>query len=176
MAEILSYEEIKRRYDGQWVIIAHTEVDKDLEVLTGEVLAHSPNETAIYQLLSLASGRDVSIEYVGVVPENEVILKFSDSEKHMLKQISSSLALSVRVVVESAVSYVYFYTQRRGLRVEALPEYPQALGSHDFKLTIAAETIHKLEELGMTQHFSQCAIVGIHLLYNQLITNAQVKL
>jgi hypothetical protein len=106
----------------------------------------------------------------------EVILKFTDSEKNMLRQLNSSLALSVRVVVESAVSYVYFYTQSRGLRVEALPEYPQDLGSHEFKLTLAAETVHKLEELGMTQHFSECAIAGIHLLYNQLITNAQVKL
>jgi hypothetical protein len=74
MAEILSYEEIKRRYDGHWVIIAHTKVDDDLEVLTGEVLAHSPNETEIYQLLSLASGRDVSIEYVGSVPESIVFM------------------------------------------------------------------------------------------------------
>jgi hypothetical protein len=105
----------------------------------------------------------------------EVVLKFTDREKTMLKKLTASLALSVRVIVESAISYVYFYTQDRGLRVEALPEYPEVLGSHDFRLALAAETTHKLEELGMTQHLNECVVAGIHLLYNQLIEDAKVK-
>jgi hypothetical protein len=70
MSEILDYEQIKQQYDGQWVIIAYHEIDEDLEVLAGEVLAHSSSETEIYQMLSLASGRNVSIEYIGSVPES----------------------------------------------------------------------------------------------------------
>jgi hypothetical protein len=74
MSEILDYEEIKQRYDGQWVIIAYHEIDEDLEVLAGEVLTHSFSETKIYQMLSLASGKNVSIEYIGTVPENIVFM------------------------------------------------------------------------------------------------------
>jgi hypothetical protein len=70
VSEILDYEEIKQRYDGQWVIIVEHEIDEDLEVLAGEILAHSSSETEIYQMLSLASGKNVSIEYIGAVPEN----------------------------------------------------------------------------------------------------------
>jgi hypothetical protein len=70
MSEILDYEKIKQRYDGQWVIIADHEIDEDLEVLAGEILAHSSSETEIYQMLSLASGKNVSIKYIGTVPEN----------------------------------------------------------------------------------------------------------
>jgi hypothetical protein len=99
----------------------------------------------------------------------EVILKFTEQEKTMVKKLTVCLALSVRVIVESAISYVYFYTRNRGLRVEALPEYPKVLGSHEFKLALAAETTHKLEVLGMTEHLNECAIAGIYLLYNQLI-------
>jgi hypothetical protein len=99
----------------------------------------------------------------------EVVLKFTEQEKAMAKKLTVCLALSVRVIVESAISYVYFYTQNRGLRVEALPEYPKVLGSHEFKLPLAAETTHKLEVLGMTEHPNECAIAGIYLLYNQLI-------
>jgi hypothetical protein len=99
----------------------------------------------------------------------EVVLKFTEQEKMMVRELTACLALSVRVIVESAISYVYFYTQNRGLRVEALPEYPRVLGSHDFNLALAAETTHKLEVLGMTEHFNECAITGIYLLYNQLI-------
>jgi hypothetical protein len=70
MSEILDYEEIKQRYNGQWAIIAYHEIDEDLEVLAGEILAHSSSETEIHQMLSLASGKNVSIEYIGTVPEN----------------------------------------------------------------------------------------------------------
>ena len=70
MTEVLSYEEIAQRFDGEWVIISYTEVDDDLEVVAGEVIAHSPIEQEIYKLLPLGRGRNVSIEYVGKVPAN----------------------------------------------------------------------------------------------------------
>jgi hypothetical protein len=70
MSEILDYDEIKQRYDGQWVIIADHEIDEDLEVLAGEILAHSSSETEIYQMSFLTSDKNVSIEYIGTVPKN----------------------------------------------------------------------------------------------------------
>ena len=67
MNELLSYNEIQRRYDGEWVLIAYTEMD-DFEVVAGEVIAHSSIEQEIYKLLPLGRGRNISIEYVGKVP------------------------------------------------------------------------------------------------------------
>jgi hypothetical protein len=69
MAEILTLEEMARRYDGEWLLIAYTELDEDLNVVCGEVLAHSPDQEKIYQALPLAKGKAVAFEYVGKVPE-----------------------------------------------------------------------------------------------------------
>ena len=105
----------------------------------------------------------------------EVSLKFTDFEMKMLKNLTSSLALSVKVVIESAISYVYFYTKKRGLQVDQLPEYPQTLGSSIFKLSLAVETTHKINELEMNHKLSECAVTGIKLLYNQLIEKVSVE-
>jgi hypothetical protein len=40
MQEILSYDEIKTRYDGEWVLIVNPVLDENLEVIKGEVWAH----------------------------------------------------------------------------------------------------------------------------------------
>jgi hypothetical protein len=64
MPQILSFKEIQQQYDGEWLIIAYIELDADLQVIAGEVLAHSPDEAEIY------TDRDVAIEYVGQVPED----------------------------------------------------------------------------------------------------------
>jgi hypothetical protein len=105
----------------------------------------------------------------------EVSLQFTDSEAMMLKKLTSSLALSVKVVVESAISYVYFYTKDRNLKVDQLPEYRQTLGSRTFKLELATEIAHKLDELGMAHQLSECAVTGIRLLYHQLIETVSVE-
>ena len=68
MGEILSFAEMKRRYEGEWLLTVHTTLDKNLEILTGEVWAHSPDVDVIYQALSLAQGIEASIEYMGQVP------------------------------------------------------------------------------------------------------------
>jgi hypothetical protein len=68
MGEVLSFEAMKRRYDGEWVLIVHTSIDENFEILAGEVWAHSRDVDAIYNALSLAKGIEASIEYMGQVP------------------------------------------------------------------------------------------------------------
>jgi len=99
----------------------------------------------------------------------EATLTFTDSEEKMLKQLSASLALSAKTIIESAISYAYFDTKKKGLKIDQLPEYLQALGSRTFKLALSAETIHKLDELEMAQNLSECAATRIRLLYKKLI-------
>jgi hypothetical protein len=70
MAKIISFDEIKRRYDGKWVLIAHTALDRNLEVLEGEVIACASDVETIYRSLSLVKGREASIEYIGQAPED----------------------------------------------------------------------------------------------------------
>jgi hypothetical protein len=71
MAELLTFEQIKQRYADEWLLIAYTEIDPEtLQVVQGEVLAHSPNIKEVYGALAIAKGRDAAIEFVGEPQEN----------------------------------------------------------------------------------------------------------
>ncbi len=70
MGEVLSLAEMKQHYDGEWLLIINAEVDKNSEILSGEILAHSPNVDEIYDALPLAKGVEASIEYIGQIPAN----------------------------------------------------------------------------------------------------------
>jgi hypothetical protein len=74
MAEIMSFEEIQRRYDGEWVLIAYTEVDRNLKPIAGEVIAHSSERDEVYEALPLGRGRDILIECFVKVPEDMAII------------------------------------------------------------------------------------------------------
>ena len=70
MSEIMSFEEIKQYYDGEWVLIAYSEADENLKVVKGKVIAHSINKEDIYRALEKADEQPLAIEYMGRVPED----------------------------------------------------------------------------------------------------------
>ena len=72
--ELLRLAEIQRRYDGQWVLIVDPVLDENLEVVQGEVWAHSVNVEEIYRSLALSKGHPASIEYMGDLPEDFVAI------------------------------------------------------------------------------------------------------
>ena len=41
MAKILTWEEMTERFDGEWLLIIHAELDEYMGVISGEVVAHS---------------------------------------------------------------------------------------------------------------------------------------
>jgi hypothetical protein len=49
MGEILTYDEMKTRYDGEWVLVQDPEVDEHLRVLRGKVISHHVERDAMYQ-------------------------------------------------------------------------------------------------------------------------------
>ena len=70
MSSIMTFEEIKLHYEGEWVLIAYTETDENLQVIKGEVLAHSANKEKIHNALESAPDKPLAIEYMGQVPED----------------------------------------------------------------------------------------------------------
>jgi hypothetical protein len=64
------FAQIKQQYQDEWLLVAYTQVDENLNVLEGEVLAHSPNVETLYHLLPQYRDRPVAFEYVGEVPED----------------------------------------------------------------------------------------------------------
>ncbi|MCX7855010.1 MAG: hypothetical protein N2556_03380 [Anaerolineae bacterium] len=73
---ILTMEEIRERYAGEWVLIECVELDEDLQVVRGRVLAHSSSDEEIFQ--KLREWRDqempIALEYLGQIPEDVVVI------------------------------------------------------------------------------------------------------
>ncbi len=68
--EILTLAEIYQQYPDQWVLIVEPDLDENLNVIRGHVLAHSPDQDGIYSQLSSSKNIRAAIEYTGQVPEN----------------------------------------------------------------------------------------------------------
>jgi hypothetical protein len=49
MAESLNIDEIKSRYDGEWVLIGDPVADESLSVVSGSVLSHSKDRDEVYR-------------------------------------------------------------------------------------------------------------------------------
>jgi len=74
MNQIMSLEAIKKEFAGEWVLIAYTELDDEMRVTKGQVLAHSPNRDEVYQKLLAIRGQQVAVEYMGEVPEDLAVV------------------------------------------------------------------------------------------------------
>ncbi len=73
-SKILTFEEIQKQYNGQWVLIADVEVNETYQVIRGEVLAHSSDRDDIYKALNLAEGKSVTLEYMGTPSEDWAVM------------------------------------------------------------------------------------------------------
>lgn len=67
-------EEIRQQCKDEFVLIAVTKTDADnIEVLEGDVLAHSPNRHEIMALLGQGLARDVAVEWCGEPDDSRVV-------------------------------------------------------------------------------------------------------
>jgi hypothetical protein len=71
---VMKMAEIRERYKDEWVLIEYTKLDEELNVVEGEVIAHSPSRDEIYRQLVKTTGRDIAIEYLGEVPEDLAVM------------------------------------------------------------------------------------------------------
>ncbi len=67
---ILTLEEIFNKYPNRWVLIAYNELDENLNVVRGKLLANSENRDDIYDLLLSTKDISVATKYTGEIPEN----------------------------------------------------------------------------------------------------------
>jgi hypothetical protein len=74
MTPVLTFEEMQQHYPNEWLLIAYTEIDENLKVIQGEVLAHSPHAEEVYRALPHHKDRAVALEYIGEIPNDLVIM------------------------------------------------------------------------------------------------------
>lgn len=61
----MTLEEIKQQYPNQWVLIEFSQLDDELKVVDGEVLAHSTSRQDIEKQLATLRNEKIAVEYTG---------------------------------------------------------------------------------------------------------------
>jgi hypothetical protein len=75
MSELLTFPEMRDRYQNQWLLILCQETDRGFNLISGQVLAHSENRDEIYDAIeTLHPKGTISIEYTGELPDNWAVI------------------------------------------------------------------------------------------------------
>ena len=64
----MTLAEIREHYKGKWVLIEFRELDRNLEVVQGDVIAVAESKEAIYGKQLTVSGKNLAIRYCGEWP------------------------------------------------------------------------------------------------------------
>jgi hypothetical protein len=65
MSEILTMEEIEKKFDGEWVLIEDIEANEQLEVLRGKVTYHGIDKEELHQKAMKSESKHIATRYIG---------------------------------------------------------------------------------------------------------------
>ncbi len=71
---VLTIEQMYETYIDEWLLIAYTALDVHLNVLAGEVIAHSKDRDEIYAALPECKGKSFAIEHTGLATSDVAYL------------------------------------------------------------------------------------------------------
>ncbi len=74
MRKVMELGDIYKRYKDEWLLIEYEQLDDDLNVTKGKVLAHSRDKSEILQQLVQIQGKNIAIEYTGAAPKSLAVL------------------------------------------------------------------------------------------------------
>ncbi len=74
MNEVLTRAEMEVQFDGEWVLVADPELDKNLEVLSGLVISHGHDPEAVYEEATNQNIRRWASLCFVPVPETSILL------------------------------------------------------------------------------------------------------
>jgi predicted DNA-binding protein len=112
---------------------------------------------------------EMQSQSLDLAPLEKITLRLDEQTKQRLRRLASSMALSIRTVIEVAINYTYACITEYDLAADNLQTEGLPIGDFPFKIVLALETTEKLERLGMRKSASECAIIGVNLLYDRLI-------
>ena len=65
MDEILTMEEIEKKFDGEWVLIEDVEANEQLEVLRGKVTYHGKDKNELHQIAMKSQSKHLASLFIG---------------------------------------------------------------------------------------------------------------
>ncbi len=69
MQELISYAEIKKQYDGEWVLIIDPVTTKYLEIIEGTVACHSTDRDEVYRVANELKPKHSAVLFLGSPPK-----------------------------------------------------------------------------------------------------------
>ncbi|KAF3887729.1 MULTISPECIES: hypothetical protein [Nostocales] len=96
-------------------------------------------------------------------------VNLGESQEKIAKEIRQALGLSFEVTLNSAIKYALFYANSLGVSISNLEEYPRNLAAQSIKMKVTPDTWYKLKAFNATDQISECIVIGLQLLYKQLI-------
>ncbi len=77
MSEILTMEEIEKKFDGEWVLIEDVETDEKLEIVRGKVVYHGKDKNQLHQVAMKSKSNQLASLFIGKPdPKMEFLLGF----------------------------------------------------------------------------------------------------
>lgn len=70
MHETATFAEIKKQYDGEWVLIIDPVTTKDLEIVEGKVACHSKDRAEVYRTAMKLRPKHAAVLFLGNPPQN----------------------------------------------------------------------------------------------------------
>ena len=70
--DVLTVEEIKSRYDSEWILLADPEVNSRQEVISGRLLFHSKDRDEVYRKAIELKPKHSAFIYTGKIPDDIV--------------------------------------------------------------------------------------------------------
>lgn len=74
MREILSFSEIKERFDSEWVLVEDPETDDEFNVKQGVVLWHGKDRDEVYRKAREMHPNHSAILYTGKLPDDVAVV------------------------------------------------------------------------------------------------------
>ena len=74
MTDILTMKEIEEQFPSEWVLIGDLVTDDQLEVISGRVLSHGSDKSAVAEKFYEFRPKRFTVLYTGVLPKDRVYI------------------------------------------------------------------------------------------------------
>ena len=74
MNETISFAEIQKKFDSEWVLLEDPETEAGLKIKGGKILWHSKDRDEVYRKAREFKPKHSAILYTGKLPEDRVIV------------------------------------------------------------------------------------------------------
>jgi len=74
MEELMTFDEMQRRFKSEWVLVSDPEVDEHFHVVRGKVVFHSKDRDEVCRKIVDLRLQSSATLYTGTLPENTAIV------------------------------------------------------------------------------------------------------